>query len=191
MKNRTRSTVVIVGAAAVIFAIVLLGVILIYKYFAPSSEQKDLNSLFKLQKEEVALIIDDKLLEERAKKIDNGIYIPADIAAAYMDKRLYVDTVEKKLCYAARDNVIIAKADAKEYTIGRQSHSVSHPVLKIDSQQFYISFSFIKEHASCYYKEYKNPSRIVIMSDREAKYTFAVLNSDTRVRTGPGRNTHI
>lgn len=187
MKNRTKSTVVIVGAAAVIFTIVLLGVILIYKYFAPSSEQKDLNSLFKLKKEEVALVIDDKLLEEHAKKIDNVIYIPANIAAVYMDKRLYVDTVEKKLCYATSDNVIIAKADAKEYTIGRQSHSVSQPVLKMDSQQFYISFSFIKEHASCYYKEYKNPSRLVIMSDREAKYTFAVLNSDTRVRTGPGK----
>ena len=80
MKNKTKSTVVIVGAAAVIFTIVLLGVILIYKYSAPSSEQKDLNSLFKLKKEEVALVIDDKLLEERAKKIDNGIYIPADIA---------------------------------------------------------------------------------------------------------------
>ena len=46
MKNKTKSTVVIVGAAAVIFTIVLLGVILIYKYSAPSSEQKDLNSLF-------------------------------------------------------------------------------------------------------------------------------------------------
>lgn len=187
MRNRAKSTIYIVGAAAGVLAVILVGIILIYKYFAPSSEQQDLNSIFKLQKGEVALIVDDELLEEHGKKMDNVIYVPAVFAASYMDQRLYVDTVEKSLSYATSKGVIVAKAEAKEYMLGKQSKSVGQPILKSDSGQFYISLPFIKEHCSCYFKEYKNPSRLVIMSNREATYTFATLGSDTRVRTGPGK----
>lgn len=56
---------------------------------------------------------------------------------------------------------------------------------------FYVSLSFIKEHASCYYKTYQNPKRLVIMSDRSASYTMASLTEDTRVRKGPNKKIQI
>lgn len=171
----------------IILGILFTGIFVIYRYIAPSSEQRELNAYFKVKQGEVALVIDDELLEVRGKSIDGKIYIPAEIASTYMDKRIYVDTVEACLSYVTGDGLITAQSEAVEYTIGKQSQTAGEPILKKMEEGYYVSLPFIAEHASCYCKEYKDPSRLVIMSDREASYSFAKLNSDTRVRTGPGK----
>ena len=172
---------------SIIMIILLSGTILAYKFVAPSSEQKDLNSVFQLKQDEVALIVDDELLEEHGKKVDGEIYIPAHIVSSYMDQRVYVDTVENCLSYATSKGVIVAKEGASEYQIGKQSQSAKQPLLKKIGQQFYVALSFVDEHASCYYKKFDKPSRLVVMSERDKSYTFATLTEDTRVRTGPGK----
>ena len=171
----------------IILGILFTGIFVIYRYIAPSSEQRELNAYFKVKQGEVALVIDDELLEVRGKSIDGKIYIPAEIASTYMDKRIYVDTVEACLSYVTGDGLITAQSEAVEYTIGKQPQTAGEPILKKMEEGYYVSLPFIAEHASCYCKEYKDPSRLVIMSDREASYSFAKLNSDTRVRTGPGK----
>ena len=171
----------------IILAILFTGVFMLYRYIAPSNEQRELNAYFEVKQGEVALVIDDELLEVRGKSIDGQIYVPAEIAATYMDKRIYVDTVESCLSYVTGDGLITAQAESAEYTVGKQTQTAGEPILKKIEEGYYVSLPFISEHASCYYKEYKDPSRLVIMSDREASYSFAKLNSDTRVRTGPGK----
>lgn len=171
----------------IILGILFTGIFVIYRYIAPSSEQRELNAYFKVKQGEVALVIDDELLEVRGKSIDGQIYVPAEIAAVYMDKRIYVDTVEACLSYVTRDGLITAQAETTEYTVGKQTQTAEEPILRKVDDSYYVSLPFIGEHASCYYKEYKDPSRLIIMSDREASYSFAKLNSDTRVRTGPGK----
>lgn len=186
MNHRTkviRNTILI----AIVLAFLLTGAFVVYKYISPSSEQRDLNTIFKVKKGEVAFVVDDKLLEEKGKQVDGTIYIPAQIASSYMDKRLYVDAEEGNLCYATSSGLIMAKAEMTNYLLGKQTQTAKQPILKKIANQYFISLSFIAEHASCYYKEYKNPSRLVILSNRETTYTFATLNSDTRVRVGPGK----
>lgn len=186
MKNRTkviRKAILL----AVVAAFLLTGAFLVYKYISPSSEQRDLNSIFKVKKGEIALVADDKLLEEKGRKVDGETYLPALVATSYMDKRIYIDMLEGSLSYATSGGVIVAKADETGYVLGKQTKQSKQPILKKISGQFYVSLSFVAEHASCYYKEYKSPSRLVIMSDREVTYTFATLNDDTRIRTGPGK----
>ena len=171
----------------IILGILFTSIFVLYRYIAPSSEQRELNSYFKVKQGEVALVIDDELLEVRGKSIDGQIYVPAEIASTYMDKRIYVDTVEACLSYVTGDGLITAQSESAEYTVGKQPQTAGEPILKKIEESYYISLPFIAEHASCYYKEYKDPSRLVIMSDREARYSFAKLNSDTRVRIGPGK----
>lgn len=186
MKNRAKvikNTIIL----TVVLAFLLTGAFLVYKYISPSSEQRDLNSIFKVKQGEVALVVDDELLEEKGKKVEGQTYVPAAIAASYMDKRIYVDTVEGSLSYATKSGVIVAQADAVNFVLGKQTQKTSKPILKKLSDQYFVSLAFLAEHASCYYKEYKNPSRLIIMSNRETTYTFASLSSDTRLRTGPGK----
>lgn len=166
--------------------VVILAAVAVYKYFAPSSEMRDLNEFFTLGEGEVALIMDDKLLESKGIKENGEIYIPSDIAGN-MDQRIYVDKKENILSYVTAGSVIQANADQTEYSQGKEKKQTQNPVMIKKDKEYYIALSFIKEHASCYYKEYSSPSRLVIMSDRFRTYQFGVLGSDTRIRTGPGK----
>ncbi len=178
---------------AVLVAMILAGFLVmvlisaaIYRYIAPSNEKQDLNAIFKLASGETAMIVDDKVLESRAVIQDGELYVPADIAAK-MDQRIYVDTKEGILSYATTAGVIQARTGEAVYVIGKENKQTEKPILVRTEKSYYIALSFIGEHASCYYKEYKDPSRLVVMADRTKKYTFGVMNSATRVRTGPGK----
>lgn len=183
--NRQRKVVMMAMILAGILVMVLI-IAAIYKYVAPSNEKRDLKTLFELGEGESALILDNQLLEGRAMIQDGELYVPADMAGK-MDQRIYVDTKEAVLSYATSAGVIQVKPDAVSYAIGKENKQAEKPILLRKDNVFYISLSFIGEHTSCYYKEYQNPSRLVVMADRTKKYTFGVLNSDTRVRTGPGK----
>lgn len=187
MKSRNVTWIKRVILIAVVLAFFTAGAFLLYKYIAPSSEQRDLSSYFKVKSEEVALIIDDELVKEKGVKLEGQIYVPEEIATLYMDQRIYVDKVEDKISYATKEGVIVSEANSMEYHIGKKVDSMKQPILKKVKDSYFVVLSFIVEHASCYVKEYKNPSRLVIMTSRENAYTFASINTATRVRTGPGK----
>ena len=105
----------------------------IYRYIAPSNEKQDLE-----------------------------LYVPADIAAK-MDQRIYVDTKEGILSYATTAGVIQARTGEAVYVIGKETKQTEKPILVRTEKSYYIALSFIGEHASCYYKEYKDPSRLVVI----------------------------
>ena len=149
--------------------------------------QAPLNDLFKLKKNEVALVINDEQSKEKGYEAEGEIYVPASVASTYMDQRIYVDTVESSLSYVTSGGVILAQAGEVSYQVGKETQNAKKPILQKKDDAFYVSLSFIKEHTRCYYKTYQNPKRLVIMSDRSASYTMASLTEDTRVRKGPNK----
>lgn len=185
--SKKRKTILVAAVLVVVLAALLAKPVthMIAEILDPG--QEELNDLFQLKEGEVALVVNDELIEERALQIDGEIYVPAEIAMGYMDQRIYVDTVEQSLSYATVDGVITAKAGEKSYTKGKEQQSTEAPVLNQRDTGYYVSFSFIEQHTSCYYKLYENPDRIIIMSDREATYTIGTLNQDTRIRKGPNK----
>lgn len=46
-----------------------------------------MNDLFKLKKNEVALVINDEQSKEKGYEAEGEIYIPASVASTYMDQR--------------------------------------------------------------------------------------------------------
>lgn len=184
MTKKRRILLVSVLAAIIVAAVCAKPIFyMITELFEPG--QESLNELFKLKKGEVALVVNDELLEERALKEGDEIYVPMGIASGSMDQRIYVDTVEKSLSYATKEGVILAKAGEKDFVVGKEQKTANAPILYQKEEEYYVALSFIGQHASCFYKTYNNPDRLVIMSDRETVYTMGSLMKDTRVRKGP------
>lgn len=185
--TKKRKIILVAVLLVVILAALLAKPVIhmVIELFEPG--QESLNDLFRVKKGEVALVVDDKRREEKGYRKGGEIYVPAEVAAGYMDQRIYVDTVEQSLSYVTKEGVILAKAGDTNYTFGKETRSAKAPILDQKDKKLYVSLSFIKEHASCWYKTYGNPDRLVMMSDREAKYTMATLTEDTRIRKGPNR----
>lgn len=185
MSRNKRIKIIIITVAVLV--VLSLGAFALYQFIAPSSEKKELNSFFKTKSDTVALVVDDEKLEQYGKKIENEIYVPAEIATTYMDKRIYVDETAGVLSYATTQGLIVAEADKSTYMLGKQQQASEKPVLRRVDKTCMVSFRFIEERTSCYCKLYSEPSRLIVMSNRDVDYTFVTLTSDTRVRTGPGK----
>lgn len=182
-----RKKVILISTAAAVVLIGIIAAAALYKWLSPSKVQSDLNKLFELESGQAAILVNDTLLEERGLMIDGQMYVPAGVASDFMDQRVFVDTVENILSYTTGDGLIQAKADSTKYSVGKENADAAQPILRRQGDSMYVSLAFLSEHAPCYFKEYKNPSRLVVMSDRDKTYTFATLTENTRVRTGPGK----
>ncbi|MBR6230131.1 MAG: hypothetical protein IKQ97_10375 [Eubacterium sp.] len=155
-----------------------VGAYLVLRMLGPSTEKADLNKVFAVSEDEVALIVDGTISEEKGRVIDGQTYLPADIVGAYVDNRVYVDDVEKILSYTTEEGTT-------DYGVGEEKDG-EKPLLEADGA-LYVSFSFAVKNASCEYSEYSNPNRIAIFYDRTKSYTVITLDGDTDVRTGPGK----
>ena len=182
-----RKKVVWIAFVIAILLVMALIAIVIYKKVAPSHVQANLNKLFELKAGEEAVLIDDELQDEKAIKADGYTYVPADMASAYLDNRIFVDRLEGVLAYTTSQGVIQARENAASYTLGKDTKETQEPVLRKIDKTYYVSLSFIKEHSSNYIQEYSNPSRMVVMTDRDKTHTFAVLSKDTDLRTVTGQ----
>lgn len=185
MRDKKKITIISLCSVAAVL-IVLMVVVGIYKLVAPSSEKKDLNDVFQVKGNQVALIIDGIKQEETGIKKDGDVYVSAAMAD-YFDERAYVDETERILSYATNDGLIQALPDQKDYIFGVDKKTAKTPILTMIDNKPYVSVDFLKERASTQIKEFDSPSRIVVMSDRDKEYTVTKTATDVRVRTGPGK----
>ena len=184
--NKRKNVVITAAILAGVLVLILIGAA-VYKYLAPSSAKKDLRSVYNLKENEIALISDNQVLKEKGKKIGGQFYVPAAVATQYMDERIFVDDKEKTLSYVTGEGVITATPDTQDYLLGKEKKKAEVPILSGQKNGLYVSMDFIQSVTSCYHKEYNEPERIVIFSDREKKYLFASTTEDVRVRTGPNK----
>ena len=177
---------VMIGAVilAVLLVLVLLSVAL-YRYLAPNGKQAVPD--FGLGKNEVALLVDGTLLEEKALLIEGEIYISSATASLSVEQRVYVDKKEKKLCFASPDGLLEAKADESAYTLAKETKQTGKPILLTQGDGLYVSLTFLMEHTANDIQRYDNPPRLVIHKNRTKAYTVAPLNSAARLRSGPGK----
>lgn len=182
-----RKKIVMLAAVLAVLLVVVLAAAAVYRYLAPSSEKKELKDIFALAADEVALIIDDEEQEAVGFREGKTIYVPVETASRYMDERIYLDESEALLSYATEDGVIRAEADETAYRIGKKRREASVPILKKKEGAFYVSLEFIEQHASCDIKQYENPDRLAVMSDRDKEHVVGTMAEDTRIRTGPNK----
>lgn len=177
---------VMIGAVilAALLVLVLLSVA-IYRYFAPNSKQAVPD--FGLGQNEVALLVDGALLEEKALLIEGEVYIPSATASRSIEQRIYIDKKERKLCFASPDGLLEAKADEASYTMAKESKQTEKPILLTQEGGLYVSLTFLAERSASDIQKYDNPPRLVIHKSRSKAYTVAPLNSAARLRSGPGK----
>ncbi len=175
--RKKKKKIVLIVVIVVILGLLGAGGFVAWRMLGPSTATADLNKEFNLGEDEVALIVDGVLSEEKGRVVDGVTYIPEKVATSNMDERIYVDSKEKMISYATEEGVTDYKIDEEK--------DGEKPLVEIEGK-FYISLGFISQNATCEYTEYDSPKRIAIFSDRSKSYSIATLGKDERVRKGPG-----
>ena len=98
----------------VLLAIVLIFLVIaiafggkILEKYSYSKERADLNSYFNITAEdEIAIVLQDEIVEEKAKLIDGVCYFDMATVEKYFTDRFYVNPVEKVLLFTTAEDVI-------------------------------------------------------------------------------------
>lgn len=179
----------------VIVALVLIVLIVLVGFggkildkYSYSKELADLNAYFGVAEGELAIVLQDEIVEQKALLRDNAVYFDIDTMEMYLNEGFYVDTNEQKLLYTTADDTIVAKFGGKEYGDKNGSHSTAYAICFLEGEQLYVAADYVKLFANFTYTLF---DRHIQMDTQWGERQMMEVTKDTQVRTLGGIKSPI
>lgn len=179
-------------AIVLIFVIVAasLGVKIKEKY-SYSKEKADLEAYFDLQEpDEVAIILQDELLPEKALLLDGCYYFSIDTVHQYLNERFYEDKLEGLLLYTTPDDIISTQIGSAVYTQAGAPQDAGYLVSRYEGDILYIAADYVKNFTNFSYEPFTEPNRMQVYTNWQEQ-TAATLSKHTQIRYQGGIKSDI
>ncbi len=176
----------LVATLFIIVVVLVAFVSVLIKKYTPSKEQADLQEYYHLEEEDdMALVLDQQLLEETAKYWDGQVYMKYETVQQYFNQRFYWDSNENILRYTTDTDVISVNAGERSYMVGKKNHKESYTIVKMEGASIYLALDFIQKYTNLEYSLYEGPKRARIISEwGEVSKASVKKNTQIRVRGG-------
>lgn len=191
------------SAAKIIPALIAIVLIVVVVYvgfgqkiidrYSYSDEQYDMTVYFENKSpSDIAIILGDKFMEERAYLYDGTYYVDYDFMRTYLNDWFYYDEVQKLLIYVLPTQILIATENSGVITdsVTEQTEDVGYPVFKIEDNHPIVALDYIKKYTNFEYHIFEDPGRIQ-MYNEWPEITTAVVKKDTQVRHRGGVKEEI
>lgn len=140
----------------VLIALVLIVIIgaatagsIVFEKYSYSKEQANLQEYFKVQGDELAIILQDERVEEKAHLVNDICYFDLDTVHKYFNDTFYVDKNEGLLLYALPTNV-----DRYELGDGPVSASGEKNLVYRQGETIYLAADLVKKYTNYSYACY-------------------------------------
>ncbi|MBS6520276.1 MAG: SH3 domain-containing protein [Clostridiales bacterium] len=166
----------------VLIVIGIVGGAFLLKRYSPSKEKADLKKYYGIEQDnQVAVIIDNQILEAKAAMFDGKPYLEYSLVRDYLNDRFYWDSNENILLYTLPEGTIRADVGSNEYTLQKEKKSEDYTIIKTEGSTAYIALDFVRKYTNIEFKTYEDPQRVMIISDW-GKIRTATVKKDTQVR---------
>ena len=166
----------------VLIVIGIVGGAFLLKRYSPSKEKADLKKYYGIEQDnQVAVIIDNQILEAKAAMFDGKPYLEYSLVRDYLNDRFYWDSNENILLYTLPEGTIRADVGSNEYTLQKEKKSEDYVILKTEGNTTYVALDFVQKYTNIEFKTYEDPQRVMIISDW-GKIRTATVKKDTQVR---------
>lgn len=177
--KKQQKPVVIVCILILVLAAVGVGTHFIKKYI-PTKERMDLTEYYgQTGEDEMTVILGTDIMETKAVKSGDRVYLPLDMVNTYLNQRYYWDSANQQILYATPSEL--------QYYPASESGD-SEVWLKDDT--VYLNLDFIKKFTDLDAYVYDNPSRIAIQH-QFASVNTATVKKDTSIRYRGGIKSPI
>lgn len=182
----------------VILAIVLIliigcvsfGGIIIDKY-SYSKERADLANYFAISgNDDVAIVLQNEIIEERAKILDGVYYLDIDTVHKYLNERFYEDKNENLLLYTLPEDVVRTSIGSSIKEDSQGSEDLGYMLSRYEGDTLYIAIDYVKKYTNFGYEAFTEPNRIQLDTVWEDMQT-AQIKKDTQVRIRGGVKSEI
>ena len=191
MKKRVITVLVPIVLICIVIA-VALGAQIIERY-SYSKNRADLNEYFNIaQADEVAMVVQDAIVDEKAKFRDNIIYFALSTVETYFTDRFYVNSGEQVLLFTTDTDVIqinIGDGSNVMYVSGA-GQELGYKAAFYEGDTLYIAADYVKRYANFEYQLYDDPLHMQVYTQWDS-YTAAKISRKTAVRYQGGIKSDI
>ena len=189
MKKRVSPVLIVV--LLIILVIATGGLSVVIGRYLPGKEKMDSSVYFHLEGEDqVALVLDQEILEKKGKLLDGSIYIDADTVGRYINSRFYWDEENQEMLYTLPDEVIALQPDSRSYTAGGKEQEEEVPMIVSEGDTFFLSLDFLMKYTDMDCQVFENPHRAVI-NTREGAVQMVDARKSYQVREKGGIKSPI
>lgn len=159
----------------------------IYKLYDGYTEDEDgvhFENAERAKDNQVAVILQNKLLDDRAVIEGNVLYLNYDFVKNKINDKFYWDNNENILIYTTPTDVIKAQVGSSEYYVTKVKNTEEYTIVKTEGDKVYVALDFVKKYSDIEYGYYDNPKRLCITNEWDVELNTAVLKQDVKIRTG-------
>lgn len=135
--------VIVVMVLIVIVGIIGFGGKILDKY-SYSKELADLDEYFGVAQGELAILLQDDMVAEKARLQDDTVYFDIDTMKLYLNEGFYVDAGEQKLLYTTADDTVTTAFGAREYFDRAGSHATEYVTCFQEGEKIYIAAEYLR-----------------------------------------------
>ena len=191
MKKRV-FTVLVPIVLILLVAAVALGSILFEK-FSYSKNKADLNAYFGItQADEVAMVVQDSIVDEKAKLVDGMSYFTLSTVEKYFTDRFYVNSVEQVLLFTTDTDVVrINIGDGSNVMyVSDAGQELPYKAAFYEGDTLYIAADYVQKYANFEYHVYDAPLHMQVYTQWDS-YTSMTVVKKTALRYQGGVKSDI
>lgn len=203
---KKRALPIAFAAAVVAIAVIVIVVSSIIEKKTPSKKhvsEEDLYKMYKLydgytedeegvhfenakkaEDNQVAIILQNELINDRAIIEGNVLYLNFDFVKDRINDRFYWDNNENILIYTTPTDVIKAQVGSQEYYVTKVKNTEEYTIVRTEGNKVYVALDFVKKYSNIEYGYFDNPKRLCITNEWNVTLDTAVLKKDVKIRTG-------
>lgn len=179
----------------VIVALVLIAVIGIIGFggkildkYTYGKELADLDEYFGVAQGELAIVLQDEMISEKAALLDDAVYFDIDTVAMYLNEGFYVDRSEGKILYTTADDTIATAFGTMEYSDKAGTHATGYITCRLEGETVYLAAEYVRMFANFSYEPF---DRHIQMYTQWGERRTMEVTKDTQVRTLGGIKSPI
>lgn len=174
----------------IVVAVAGFGAKLLNKY-SYSKERADLTEYFSITgSDDVAVILQDEQIEERARLWDGVCYFDLATVHKYFNDRFYEDKKEGLLLYTLPDAVVSTLIGSTSVSVGGDGSNRDYVIARYEGETLYIAADFVKEYTNFSYEMYTEPNHMQVYTEWNERQV-ANISKDTQVRYQGGIKSDI
>ena len=177
-------------ALIIIIGGVSFGSKIIDKY-SYSKERADLSAYYDISdSEDVAIVLQSEIVEERAKLIEGICYLDLDTVHKYLNDRFYLDRNEDLLLYTLPEDIVrvVIGSSVKETAGG--SEDLGYTIARYEGEKLYVAMDYVKQYTNFAFQVFTDPNRVQVDTKWE-EMQVASIKKDTQIREKGGVKSPI
>ncbi len=168
--------------------------VVIYPKYSYSDERADLQEYFGISSaEQVAIVLGDELIEEKAILRDGVYYLDLDTIHTYFNERFYLDnSVESQalLIYTTTEKSYRVLQDSTMISTEEGEEQAEYIIMFYENDTCYVAIDYVVKFTDMFYRTFTEPNRMQVYNSWPAR-EVGTAKKDTQVRYRGGVKSEI